>query len=77
MLRCSDTTVETHARAGRLPGLKLGEGWIFPRVALLQAVDHWAVVESQARFSSAQAKPQALSQPVKVQPLRPVLPQVD
>lgn len=54
MLGCAPSTVREHSRAGRLPGLKVGEDWIFPAGALLACLDQWALAEAQRR-ATAQA----------------------
>jgi excisionase family DNA binding protein len=48
LLGCATTTIEDHARRGGLPGLKFGEqGWVFPRLATLEALN------AQAREGAA------------------------
>lgn len=42
LLKCSIRTVEDHARACTLPGIKFGDGWIFPSEALIRAVNNLA-----------------------------------
>lgn len=42
LLKCSARTVEDRARAGTLPGVKVGESWIFPTVALLESINEQA-----------------------------------
>ena len=42
LLKCSPCTVEARARAGTLPGVQVGESWIFPTAALLEAVNEMA-----------------------------------
>lgn len=49
LLQCSVRTVEDCARAGRLPSLKFGDGWIFPAEALIQAVNRMAETEAAKR----------------------------
>jgi dUTP pyrophosphatase len=49
ILRCSVKTVEEHARTGNLPGLKFGDGWIFPVEALLARVNELALEQAQGR----------------------------
>jgi excisionase family DNA binding protein len=49
LLKCSVRTVEDYARSGRLPSLKIGDGWIFPTDALIQAVNRMAIEESEKR----------------------------
>ena len=49
LLQCSIRTVEDYARAGRLPSVKFGDGWVFPSEALIQAVNRMAAVEAAKR----------------------------
>ena len=42
LLKCSERTIEDYARAGRLPAVKFGDGWMFPTDALLRAINHMA-----------------------------------
>ena len=49
MLRCSVRTVEDHARSGILPGVKFGEGWVFPFDALMRAINRLAEEEASRR----------------------------
>lgn len=49
LLKCSERTVEDHARAGRLPAVKFGDGWMFPTEALLRAVNRMAEEEAVKR----------------------------
>jgi excisionase family DNA binding protein len=60
---CSTETVELETREGRLPGLKLGRSWRYPRRALLDALDEWA------REEAAQRKQQRTPPPQGVTPL--------
>lgn len=55
-LDCAGTTVEERARAGELPGIKLGRSWIFPRAALLQSLNEMALREA-SRSKDKPAKP--------------------
>ena len=71
LLRCSPDQVEEMARAGDLPGLKIGRAWLFVRHDLLAFLAEKARDEAQARRS----KRAPASQPIK--PRRrapPVLP---
>ena len=43
LLECEPETVEEKARAGVLPGIKFGRSWVFPREALLTALNKMAV----------------------------------
>jgi excisionase family DNA binding protein len=65
LLRCSSRTVEEHARNGSLPGVKYGDGWVFPAEALLEAVNEAARgnlgrEKPKARSTSRKAKRPAL-----------------
>lgn len=61
LLRCSPNQVEEMARAGDLPGLKIGRAWLFVRHDLLAFLAEKARDEAQARRS----KRQPAAQPVK------------
>jgi len=67
LLKCSVRTVEDHARAGTLPGVKFGDGWVFPSDALLRAVNRMAEEEAARRSRPATAKAR------QVKPTRPNL----
>jgi len=60
LLKCSERTVEDHARAGRLPAVKFGDGWMFPTEALLRAVNRLA--EEEAAKRSGPTRPAAIKQ---------------
>lgn len=60
LLRCAETTVEERARRGDLPGLKFGDGWIFPRDALLARLNELALEEAARR--RAPSIPSAVAQ---------------
>ena len=62
LLRCAKTTVEEYARRGELPGLKFGEGWIFPAGALLKRLDELALLQAEQRRGAM--KPLAELHPV-------------
>lgn len=70
LLRCSVRTVEDHARSGTLPGVKFGEGWVFPFDALMRAVNRLA--EDGAAKRAEPLKPRAIQKNVRV--TRPSLP---
>lgn len=42
-LGCQPSTVREAARCGRLPGLKFGDDWVFPRDALLGSLNREAL----------------------------------
>jgi len=76
LLHCSVKTVEEKARAGDLPGLKYGDGWVFPAGALAQRLNELAL--EQARTRADPPKPsgvlRAIQQGRKQPRSRPVLP---
>jgi excisionase family DNA binding protein len=43
LLDCEPHTVDVAARRGDLPGVKYGRSWVFPRVALLEFLNHRAL----------------------------------
>lgn len=43
LLCCATSTVREAARTGRLPGLKFGEDWVFPRDAFLSSLNRAAL----------------------------------
>lgn len=45
MFDCSTETIELETREKRLPGLKLGRSWRYPRAALLQVLNARALAE--------------------------------
>ena len=64
LLRCSVRTVEDHAREGRLPATKFGDGWIFSRALLIEAVE--TIIREQAR----KPKPARKARAVKLQQVK-------
>jgi hypothetical protein len=65
MLECAESTVEELARRRDLPGLKYGQGWVFPRDATLQVLN----AQAMARVKPPEPpppppKPSAVSLPV-------------
>lgn len=53
VLRCAVTTVEERARTGDLPGLKFGDGWIFPAAALATRLNELALEQAAQRRKPA------------------------
>ncbi len=49
LCRCASTTVQDLARAGQLPGIKLGVDWVFPTEALLQRLNELALQQAATR----------------------------
>lgn len=66
LLRCTAGQVEEMARAGEIPGLKIGRGWLFVRADLLTFLAQRAREEAADR--RARRTPAAAE---KVQPIRP------
>jgi len=54
LLHCTTDQVEELARAGEIPGLKLGRGWLFIRGDLLAYLAEKARSEAQERRSKRQ-----------------------
>jgi excisionase family DNA binding protein len=57
LLSCSTCTVESKARAHKLPGVKYGTSWMFPREALLKVLNDQAMAQMVA---PAPRKPKAI-----------------
>lgn len=54
LLRCTPEQVEELARAGEIPGLKLGRGWLFVRSDLLAYLAEKARAEAEERRARRQ-----------------------
>ena len=73
MLDCKESTVQTLATAGSLPGVKMGRSWVFPEAALMERLNDLARVEAALRRTPS--KPTAVAQAVPaVRSRRSVLP---
>lgn len=59
-LGCEPETVQARALAGVLPGLKFGRAWVFPRDALLQALNQQAREQADARRAALRPAPAAV-----------------
>jgi excisionase family DNA binding protein len=58
LLGCATTTIEERARTGELPGLKFGDGgWVFPRLATVDALNERARIEAAFRADAASSSP--------------------
>lgn len=64
MLRCAETTVEERARKGEIPGVKFGDGWIFPAQALFARLNELALEEAAKRRDPARNKATATAHPI-------------
>lgn len=73
LLGCEPLTVQVAAGAGDLPGLKIGRPWVFPREALLSALNAKALAEAQARATPK--KPAAVKVPGRRRTTPVALPQ--
>jgi excisionase family DNA binding protein len=74
LLHCTTEQVEELARAGEIPGLKLGRGWLFVRADLLAYLAEKARSEAQERRARRQP---ATNRTPDIKPRRrqpPVLP---
>ena len=59
LLRGQPNTVREAVRAGRLPGLKFGNDWVFPVAPLISALDAQAIADAKERRAPRQ--PMAVS----------------
>jgi excisionase family DNA binding protein len=66
LLDCEPSTVQTLAREAKIPAIKAGRSWRFPRQALLDALNDQARDRMTTR---EQAQPRV----IKVKPVRPCL----
>lgn len=71
LLDCAETTVEALARERTLPGIKPGRSWVFPREALLAALNRQAL--ERAAHTPA---PSPVSVPQSAKPRRNVPPKL-
>jgi excisionase family DNA binding protein len=55
---CTAETIEQETRERRLPGLKLGRSWRYPREALMRVVNERALAEMQAPAPNVTPLPQ-------------------
>lgn len=63
-LDCELLTVQQRAIAGTLPGVKFGRSWVFPRDALVEALNRQAREQAAARQAPKPApKPEAAAKP--------------
>ena len=69
LLDCEPKTVQEKARLGKLPAVKFGRSWRFPRSALMEAL-HKLALENTPKAPEA---PKAIQLQVPKR-LRPVLP---
>lgn len=48
LLDCTDQQVMEQTRAGKLPGVKIGRSWRYPRLALIERLNAMALEQTQA-----------------------------
>jgi excisionase family DNA binding protein len=75
LLHCHVQTVQEWTRVGKLPGIKPGRSWIYPRQALLDALNEMARQKPEREVRTlavAQPQPQR-GRPRKVPPVLPVI----
>lgn len=75
LLRCTPEQVEELARAGEIPGLKIGRSWLFVRADLLDYLAQKAREEAAERRSKRQVRevmPTPIKQRRQVPPPLPV-----
>ncbi|MNY06749.1 Helix-turn-helix domain protein [compost metagenome] len=73
LMRCTAERIEEMARAGEIPGLKIGRNWLFVRSDLLAYLAEKAREEAQMRRMKRQPHaPMPLAKPRRQTP--PVLP---
>ena len=65
LCKCSQRTLEEKARNGILPGLKMGDSWIFPTEATLRAINRLAEEEATTRAKPTEARAIKKLVPVK------------
>ncbi len=65
LCQCSTRTAEDKARCGILPGLKMGDSWIFPTEATLRAINRLAEEEATTRAKPTEARAIKKLVPVK------------
>ena len=75
LLHCTSEQIEELARAGEIPGLKLGRSWLFVRADLLAYLAEKARLEAQERRAKRQpgvrqltTKPRRRQPPALMQP---------
>lgn len=64
LLRCTPEQVEELARAGEIPGLKIGRSWLFVRADLLDYLAQKAREEAAERRSKRQVR-EVMPTPIK------------
>ncbi len=65
LLDCEPSTAQAMAREGKVPAIKAGRSWLFPRQALID----WANDQARKNMTRETSSPRV----VKVKPVRPCL----
>ena len=60
MMGCAPSTIEEHARARVLPGIRMGHEWRFPREAFMKAINTLAITGELHR-ESPKRRPKAVA----------------
>jgi excisionase family DNA binding protein len=71
LLHCHVQTVQEWTRVGKLPGIKPGRSWIYPRQALLDALNEMARAKPESNVRTLAVTQRG--KPRKVPPLLPVI----
>ena len=71
LLHCHVQTVQEWTRVGKLPGIKPGRSWIYPRQALLDALNEMARAKPESNVRTLAVAQRG--KPRKVPPLLPVI----
>ena len=84
LLNCHPTSVEANTRTGRLPAVKFGRSWVYPRAALMEHLNKLATMHVKPHVTApphrlqvavpAQSLPKVRGRPRKPLPFLPSLP---
>ncbi len=78
LMRCSQKTVEEHARTGDIPGLLWGDGgWVFPAQALYNRLNELAVEQALKRRQPPEILTVLVANPKRARREPPKLPNLD
>ena len=67
LLGCTPQTVADHARAGRLPGYKFGDGWVFSSDLIVDAVKKMSLAGAEQKAKPAKPLALMLAKPKRKQ----------
>ena len=71
LLQCEEQAAAKALNDGRLPGLKLGRGWVIPKAALEVRMTELALEESMRRRTSCSLRAIASAPPLPKRPPEP------